>query len=99
MILTPDSSTGVSFLLQASGLGGLTPNTVLLSWPEQWEHDHMAIDKFVNMITDSTTFGHVITILKPEIAFNEEIKHSGTVDIWSFNYAKGMLLLFAHLLT
>ena len=59
----------------------------------------MAIDKFVNMITDSTTFGHVITILKPEIAFNEEIKHSGTVDIWSFNYAKGMLLLFAHLLT
>lgn len=41
----------------------------------------------------------MITVLKPENAFHTEIKHTSTIDIWSFNYAKGMLLLVAHLLS
>lgn len=99
VVVSPDIESGLNFLIQSSGLGGLVPNTVLLSWPTEWEHDESKINRFVHIINNATIFGHVITILKPEEAFNDETKHTGTIDIWSFNYAKGMLLLIAHLLT
>jgi len=30
--------------------------------------------------------------------FDCEVKHEGTIDIWSFNFEKGMLLLIAQIL-
>jgi len=71
----------------------------MISWPTEWEHDVNKINRFVQIINNATTFGHVITVLKPEIEFNTDNKHKGDIDVWSFNYAKGMLLLVAHLLT
>lgn len=99
VILTNDVENGLIYLIQASGLGGLEPNTVLLSWPEEWEHDLLKIRRFVHIIDSAHTYGHVITVLKPEDAFDSSQKHKGTIDIWSFYYAKGMLLLIAHLLS
>jgi len=99
VVVSPDVENGLNFLIQSSGLGGLVPNTVLVTWPTEWEHDQNKINRFVHIINNATTFGHVITVLKPEDAFKAEIKHTGTIDIWSFNYAKGMLLLVAHLLS
>lgn len=99
VVVSNDVENGLNFLIQSSGLGGLIPNTILLSWPTEWEHDQNKITRFVHIINNATLFGHVITVLKPENAFNTEIKHSSTIDIWSFNYAKGMLLLVAHLLS
>lgn len=99
VVLTSDVENGLLFLIQSSGLGGLEPNTVLLSWPEEWEHDLMKINRFVHIIDSAHTYGHVITVLKPETAFDNDQKIKGTIDIWSFNYAKGMLLLIAHLLS
>lgn len=42
--------------------------------------------------------GHLLTILKPQKEFDNELKHIGTIDIWSFNFEKGMLLLIAQIL-
>lgn len=98
VVLTNDTENANMYLIQSSGLGGLEPNTVILSWPEEWEYDLLKINKFVHVINSAHTYGHVITVLKPESAFDGNTKHKGTVDIWSFNYAKGMLLLIAHLL-
>lgn len=98
VILSNDVESGLTYLIQGSGLGGLNPNTVMLSWPHEWEHDESKINRFVHVINNATTYGHVITVLKPESAFDDDNKHSGTIDIWSFNYAKGMLFLLAHLL-
>ncbi len=99
VVLSPDTEQGLNFLIQGSGLGGLNPNTVLLSWPSEWEHDENKINRFVHIINNATTYGHVLTVLKPEVVFDTDQKHTGTIDIWSFNYAKGMLLLIAHLLS
>jgi hypothetical protein len=50
------------------------------------------------MIKHAHTFGHLLTILKPQKEFDNDIKHTGTIDIWSFNFEKGMLLLIAQIL-
>ena len=39
-----------SFLVQASGIGGLEPNTVLMNWPEQWEKDPDQGERFLNIM-------------------------------------------------
>jgi potassium/chloride transporter 4/5/6 len=99
VVLTNDVENGLLYLIQSSGLGGLEPNTVLLSWPEEWEHDLLKIKRFVHIIDSAHTYGHVITVLKPGNSFDANVRHKGCIDIWSFYYAKGMLLLIAHLLT
>lgn len=99
VVLSNDVENSLIYLIQSSGLGGLEPNTVLLSWPEEWEHDHLKTKRFVHTIDSAHTYGHVITVLKPESEFASNQKHKGTIDIWCFYYAKGMLLLVGHLLT
>jgi len=69
VIVSPDVSNGLNFLIQSAGLGGLVPNTVMISWPTEWEHDVNKINRFVQMINNATTFGHVIGVLKPEKEF------------------------------
>lgn len=52
----------------------------------------------MNLIKHAHNFGHLLTILKPQKLFDNDIKHTGTIDIWSFNFEKGMLLLIAQIL-
>ena len=40
---------GISYLLQASGLGGLKHNTVLLAWPESWKNRE-TYRQFINTV-------------------------------------------------
>ncbi|VDM62760.1 unnamed protein product [Angiostrongylus costaricensis] len=40
VLLTEDITEGVSCLIQTSGLGALRHNTVMISWPEQWNTEH-----------------------------------------------------------
>jgi len=41
----------------------------MISWPTEWEHDVNKINRFVQIINNSTIFGHVIAVLKPEVEF------------------------------
>ena len=86
------------YLMQSSGLGGLEPNTIMLAYPNTWEDDELKSKRFVNIIKNAHTFGHLLTVLKPQKAFDSDQKHTSTIDIWSFNFEKGMLLLIAQLL-
>lgn len=95
VIVSQNIENGMVYLIQSSGLGGLEPNTILLAWPNQWEDDELKANRFVHMINHSHTFGHLLTILKPQKAFDNDTKYTGTIDIWSFNFEKGMLLLIA----
>lgn len=72
VLLSSDVENGLTYLIQGSGLGGLNPNTVLLSWPTEWQHDENKINRFVHVVNNATTYGHVITVLKPEEAFNDD---------------------------
>ena len=65
VIVSKNIEDGMLYLIQASGLGGLEPNTILLSWPSQWEDDHLKTQRFFNLIGHTQTFGHLLTVLKP----------------------------------
>ena len=71
---------------------------MLLAWPKEWENDKLKTERFVKAIDHAYTIGHCITILKPQKDFDNNDRHTGFVDIWSFNFEKGMLLLIAHIL-
>lgn len=47
VIVSQDVSNGLNYLIQSSGLGGLVPNTIMISWPTEWEHDLNKINRFV----------------------------------------------------
>ena len=98
VVVSNNIENGLMYLIQSSGLGGLDPNTVILAWPNEWEDDVLKTERFVNIIRAIHTYGHLITILKPQKEFDCDIKHTGTIDIWSFNFEKGMLLLIAYIL-
>ena len=98
VVVSQHIENGMVHLIQSSGLGGLEPNTIVLSWPKQFDHDELKSTRFVNLIRHAHTFGHLLTILKPQKEFDNDIKHAGTIDIWSFNFEKGMLLLIAQIL-
>jgi potassium/chloride transporter 4/5/6 len=99
VIVSQNIENGMVYLIQSSGLGGLEPNTIVLSWPNQFENDELKSSRFINLIKHAHAFGHLLTILKPQKNFDNDTKHAGTIDIWSFNFEKGMLLLIAQILT
>lgn len=98
VIVSQNIENGMIYLMQSSGLGGLEPNTIVLAYPNTWEDDDLKSQRFLTLIKNAHTFGHLITVLKPQKAFDNDTKHIGTIDIWSFNFEKGMLLLIAQLL-
>jgi Solute carrier family 12 len=65
VIVSQNIENGMVYLIQSSGLGGLEPNTVLLSYPNQWENDELKATRFVNLIRHAHSFGHLLTILRP----------------------------------
>jgi len=98
VIVSQNIENGMIYLIQSAGLGGLEPNTLLLAWPSQWENDDLKTQRFVNLINHAHTFGYLITVLKPQKMFNSEVKHTGSIDVWSFIHERGMLLLMANIL-
>jgi hypothetical protein len=65
VIVSQHIENGMIYLIQSSGLGGLEPNTILLAWPNQWEDDELKSKRFLTLIQNSHTYGHLLTILKP----------------------------------
>ena len=41
---------GILTCVQSSGLGGLSPNTILISWPEYWKSNEEEGEKFVKLL-------------------------------------------------
>ena len=41
VLVSQNIESGMVYLIQCSGLGGLEPNTILLSWPTNWEDDSL----------------------------------------------------------
>lgn len=44
------TSTGVSYLIQAAGMAGLEPNTILTSFPEGYREDKKKAKRFFDII-------------------------------------------------
>uniref|UniRef100_A0A3Q3JDN8 Solute carrier family 12 member 5a n=1 Tax=Monopterus albus TaxID=43700 RepID=A0A3Q3JDN8_MONAL len=91
-----------SHLLQASGLGGLKHNAVLVSWPRNWkqEDDHKTWKNFVELVRETTAAHLALLVPKNISAFpsNSERFSEGHIDVWWIVHDGGMLMLLPFLL-
>uniref|UniRef100_A0A3Q4GR29 Solute carrier family 12 member 5a n=1 Tax=Neolamprologus brichardi TaxID=32507 RepID=A0A3Q4GR29_NEOBR len=91
-----------SHLLQASGLGGLKHNAVLVSWPRNWkqgdEHQHWR--NFIELVRETTVANLALLVPKNIAAFpsNGERFTEGHIDVWWIVHDGGMLMLLPFLL-
>lgn len=98
VITAEDVKEGISFLIQASGLGALEPNTVLLAWPENWrERDQWR--SFVQTVNSVALGESALLVPRGIDAFpdNHE-KLEGYIDVWWIVHDGGMMILILFLL-
>uniref|UniRef100_A0A8C7ZAD1 Solute carrier family 12 member 5a n=1 Tax=Oryzias sinensis TaxID=183150 RepID=A0A8C7ZAD1_9TELE len=91
-----------SHLLQASGLGGLKHNAVLVSWPRNWKQgdDHQNWRNLIELVRETTTARLALLVPKNISAFpsNSERFSEGHIDVWWIVHDGGMLMLLPFLL-
>ncbi|XP_029548860.1 solute carrier family 12 member 5 isoform X3 [Salmo trutta] len=91
-----------SHLLQASGLGGLMHNTVLVSWPRNWKQadDLQTWRDFIELVRETTAAHLALLVPKNIAAFpsNGERFSEGHIDVWWIVHDGGMLMLLPFLL-
>ncbi|KAK1901430.1 Solute carrier family 12 member 5 [Dissostichus eleginoides] len=91
-----------SHLLQASGLGGLKHNAVLVSWPRNWRQgdEHQTWRNFVELVRETTAASLAMLVPKNIAAFpsNGERFTEGHIDVWWIVHDGGMLMLLPFLL-
>uniref|UniRef100_A0AAQ4QHG6 Solute carrier family 12 member 5a n=1 Tax=Gasterosteus aculeatus aculeatus TaxID=481459 RepID=A0AAQ4QHG6_GASAC len=91
-----------SHLIQASGLGGLKHNAVLVSWPRNWRQgdEHQTWRNFVELVRETTAADLALLVPKNVAAFpsNGERFTEGHIDVWWIVHDGGMLMLLPFLL-
>ncbi|XP_028330512.1 solute carrier family 12 member 6 isoform X2 [Gouania willdenowi] len=93
---------GISHMIQSSGLGGMTPNTVVMGWPHAWRQseDPQAWKTFINTVR-VTTAAHLALLVPKNISLfpsNSEPCTEGFIDVWWIVHDGGMLMLLPFLL-
>ena len=97
VVAAPDLTEGIEFLVQCHGLGALSPNTVLLGWPD----DPDRIEPFVATLRLVARLKRSVLVLRfPEDLEDPREPPSGSIDVWWRGHDNGaLMLLLAHLLT
>ncbi|KAG7264840.1 hypothetical protein CRUP_004383 [Coryphaenoides rupestris] len=93
---------GISHMIQSSGLGGMTPNTVVMGWPHAWRQseDPQSWKTFINTVR-VTTAAHLALLVPKNISLfpgNSEPCTEGSIDVWWIVHDGGMLMLLPFLL-
>uniref|UniRef100_A0A915PLX0 Uncharacterized protein n=1 Tax=Setaria digitata TaxID=48799 RepID=A0A915PLX0_9BILA len=95
----------VSTLIQSVGMGGLRPNTLLLSWPvHTYGSSREAIDSEYHTFTDKLHVGVAtdmcLVVAKDIVNFPvSAIRLAGTIDVYWIVQDGGLCILIAYLLT
>ncbi|XP_031562034.1 solute carrier family 12 member 6-like [Actinia tenebrosa] len=98
VITAEDVKEGISYLIQASGLGALEPNTVLLAWPENWrERDQWK--SFVQTV-NTVALGESALLVPRKIDLfpDNHARLEGHMDVWWIVHDGGMMILILFLL-
>lgn len=100
-LVSPTFREGKTSALQLAGLGPMTPNTVLLSWPHHWNHERHRQDAevFVETIVECTRLHKAMVVAFNIRNFPKLSKLHGFVDVWWIMHDGGLLILMAHLMT
>ena len=83
-----------------SGLGPLSPNAVMLDWPEDWAENNLA-EGLVSTLKGLTNLNKAILMLKggSELPVSIERMKDEVIDIWWVVHDGGLLLLLPYLLS
>ena len=86
--------------MQSGGLGGLNPNTILISWPDYWQSNEAEGEKFVKLLYLLQEMKKAIVICKniKEIPLPDTEREGEYIDIWWIIYDGSILLLISHLI-
>lgn len=105
VVVAPSWADGANYIIQLSGLGGLTPNTVLIRWPKKkWrkpEVDEHGVEaeQFVGIMSAALAEGKAVLAVKGLCTFPEkEEVQGGTIDVWWLIHDGGLLILLSWLL-
>ncbi|PAV74313.1 hypothetical protein WR25_23562 [Diploscapter pachys] len=90
----------MSTLIQSVGLGGLKPNTVLISWPRSDEIYNDEYATFMDKLKVACAMGMSMVIAKDICEFPSNDKRmTGTIDIYCIMEDGGLTILIGWLLT
>uniref|UniRef100_A0A914GU58 Uncharacterized protein n=1 Tax=Globodera rostochiensis TaxID=31243 RepID=A0A914GU58_GLORO len=103
LLYDEDQITGsVNTLIQSIGIGGLKPNTLLLSWPTKAVGEDEAADSEYRTFTDKLLAGAVsgmaLLVAKGITEFPSNVKLSGYLDVYWIVRDGGLCVLITFLL-
>eukprot|EP00794_Sanderia_malayensis_P018826 gene18826-20722_t len=82
VIAAKDLSEGYSFLIQNGGLGGLTPNTVIIAWPQDWK-ESLSLTAFINTVRVTSERHEALVVVKDADSFpDRKDRQEGFIDVW-----------------
>ncbi|XP_057292168.1 solute carrier family 12 member 4-like [Hydractinia symbiolongicarpus] len=98
VVASPHLMDGMACLIQATGLGGLKPNTVMVSWPHDWKNNPRW-QSFIHSVRMTSQMKRALVVVKnadlfPDLTCREE----GNIDIWWIVHDGGLMLLMMFLL-
>jgi len=84
-----------------TGLGPVTPNTVMMSWLHQWRSDIKAALDYTSTLKGIINLNKALVIFKGSHTYprNKDVIHNAFIDIWWIVHDGGLLLLLPYLLT
>uniref|UniRef100_A0A8C5CGF9 Solute carrier family 12 member 5b n=1 Tax=Gadus morhua TaxID=8049 RepID=A0A8C5CGF9_GADMO len=97
VVISSNLRDGTSHLVQVGGLGGLKHNTILVSWPQNWNQLCLLFPEVVR----ETTIASLALLVPKNIASypsNGERFTEGHIDVWWIVHDGGMLMLLPFLL-
>jgi len=101
VVVAPTWVEGTNYIIQLTGIGGLSPNTVLLDWPENWEAKkqfHKARD-FCRILGTALAAEKAVLAVKGLRGMPEPTESVyGTIDIWWMIHDGGFMILLSWLL-
>jgi len=92
---------GAKYVSQLSGLGGLRPNTLLISWPTNWRSNPQESVDFLKIVSQALSEDKAVVCPRNVCALPlGELcqEQSGTIDLWWFITDGGLLVLITWLL-
>ncbi len=95
VVVERDLLEGVSALLQAHGIGGLRPNTLLLGWSD----DARRVEEFAHIYRLASALRMSVVVVKGGESLPPWTVPDGPVDVWWRGRHNGaLMLILAHLL-